>query len=490
VRVRIALSVALAAASLGVVAPSATAALDVPPRPGTDVPQPAISLPPDGRYGHALWDSWFDLSAYGYEEQEYLVSGIASAGSASAPYTTRIIVFRPDTIPGNGPEFNGTVLLDWVNVTAQFENAVDSIEAHELFLREGYAWVHVSAQAAGLDTAVVPNPLVPKKWDPERYAAISHPGDQYSFDMFSQVAKAIKHGGLHSVDPMGDLDVDYVLAAGQSQSAGRLTTYVEQHQTNADVIDGFLIHGTFGGNGPASSAVPVIHLESDADVAPGAQPNPDGNVALWEVAGAAHSGFWIGYHSVFGNGPRSQLHAAKVSRTEKERISLEAGNYGEQIHPLLAACTLAGATMPMRYATSSAIAHLADWVRHGTPAPSGPKIDTDRLGSVVAGELGNTRGGIRLAPMEVPVASYQSTVCQLGGKTIPFTEVQLLARYGSHQHYYDLFRAAVAENVDDGWLLPEDATDLLKRACDSRNRFGTPQAVAVTYCEGYASTSL
>lgn len=484
-RARVALSLVLVAVSLGVVVPNATADLDPTPRPGTNVPRPTITVPPDGRYGHALWDSWFDLSDYGYEEQEYFVSGTATAGLTSAPYTTRIIVFRPDTTPGNGPEFNGTVLLDWVNVTAQFENAVDSIEAHELLLREGYAWVHVSAQAAGLDTPVVPNPLVPKKWDPERYAAISHPGDQYSFDMFSQIAKAIKHGGFNDVDPMGGLAVDYVLAAGQSQSAGRLTAYVEQHQTKADVIDGFLIHGTFGGNGPALSPVPVIHLESDADVAPGAQPHT--NIVLWEVAGAAHSGFWIGYHSVFGNGPRSQLHAAKVSRSEKERISLEAGNYGEQIHPLLAACTLAGATMPMRYVTSAAIAHLNTWVRGGPAPTSSSKITVGAFGPV-RDSFGNAEGGMRLAPMEVPVASYQSTACQLGGKTIPFSEAQLLAMYGSHKGYYDKFSAAVAQNVTDGWLLPDDAADLLKRACDSRNRFGTPQEVAVTYCEGYAPT--
>ena len=41
-------------------------------------------------------------------------------------------------------------MLDWVNVTAQFENAVDTLEAREMLLREGWAFVHVSAQKAGL----------------------------------------------------------------------------------------------------------------------------------------------------------------------------------------------------------------------------------------------------------------------------------------------------------------------------------------------------
>lgn len=443
-----------------------------------------MTTPPDGVRGHALWDSWFDLSEFGYEEQEYFISGTATADGSTAPYTTRIIVFRPDELSGNGPDFSGVVLMDWVNVTAQFENAVDSIEAHEYLLREGHAWVHVSAQAAGLNSPV-PNPLVPKWWDPDRYADIDHPGDAYSFSMFSQIAKSLKDGGANGIDPMSELDVDYVIAAGQSQSASRLTDYVSRYQAVDDVIDGFLIHGTFGHDGPQSSPVPVIHLESDADVAPGARPNPDGNVALWEVAGTAHSDFWIGYHSVFGQGPRSQLSAPKVSMQDKEVISRTAGNYGEQVHPMLTTCTVAGATMPMRHATSSAIDHLATWVRSGTVPPSSDKIVLDRLGSIVAGEFGNAQGGIRLAPVEHPVASYVSDACQLGGVTIPFSDAQLVALYGSHREYYERFAATVADNVTEGWLLDEDADDLLRRACDARNRFGSTTLLAVDYCDGH-----
>jgi hypothetical protein len=455
---------------------------------GGSVPRPDITTPPDGSRGHALWDSWFDLAEFGYEEQEYFVSGTATAADGrTAPYTTRIIVFRPDTVPGNGPEFSGVVLMDWVNVTAQFENAVDSVEAHEYLLREGHAWVHVSAQAAGLDSPV-PNPLVPKKWDPVRYAAISHPGDEFSFSMFSQIARALRTGGGNGTDPMGELEVEHVLAAGQSQSASRLTDYIADHQRDDKVIDGFLVHGTFGHDGPPSSPVPVIHLESDADVSPTARSNPDGNVVLWEVAGTAHSDFWIGYHSVFGHGPRSQLSAPKVSRAEKEAIARTAGNYGEQLHPMLATCTLAGATMPMHHATSAAIDQLVGWVRSGTVPPSSDKIVLDRFGSLVAGEHGNAQGGIRLAPIAHPVATYLSDACQLGGITVPFTDVQLLATYGSHQAYYEAFAGTIEANVADGWLLPEDAADLLRRACDARNRFGGTTLVPAGYCQGDVSS--
>src|SRR4029077_12805285 len=87
-------------------------------------PSPKLSNPPAGLRGYPLWDSYYDLAPFGYEEQELFVSGTARAlDGSTAPYTTRIIVTRPK----DASKFNGTVLLDWVNVTAQFENAVDTM---------------------------------------------------------------------------------------------------------------------------------------------------------------------------------------------------------------------------------------------------------------------------------------------------------------------------------------------------------------------------
>ena len=72
-----------------------------------------------------MWDSWHQLEPFGYTEQELLVSGTARAADGStAPYTTRVVITRPQ----RQRDFNGAVMLEWVNVTAQFENAVDSLE--------------------------------------------------------------------------------------------------------------------------------------------------------------------------------------------------------------------------------------------------------------------------------------------------------------------------------------------------------------------------
>ena len=371
------------------------------------------------------------------------------------------------------------MLLDWVNVTAQFENPVELIYARPMLLREGYAFVHVSAQQAGL--CCLPG-FTPKLWDPVRYAAIDHPGDQYSFDMFTQIAQAFRNppapGGLDPMGSLGTARVEHVLAAGQSQSGIRLYEYLAgwlpSHPSSVGIIDGMLVHGNIGQpkSDPHPTPVPVINLLSDAEaVDDGVDPNDlDPNVRLWEVAGSAHEDHWLGYLQTAGLGPR-QFGGPQVSRAEYDAIVQAAGNYGEQITPTLATCFIGGAAMPMRYVVDSAIHQLTRWV-DGGPAPRhGPRFQFSG-GAQAKDAYGNPLGGIRLPPMDVPVASYLSTACVLSGITLPFPDLQLQQMYGSHAAYYEQMADKTDDAVTAGWLLPEDAIDLMARACAARNRFG------------------
>ena len=48
------------------------------------------------------------------------------------------------------------------------------------------------------------------------------------------------------VDVLGGLVPEHVIAIGESQSAGRLVTYVNAVHPVADIYDGFLIHSRGG----------------------------------------------------------------------------------------------------------------------------------------------------------------------------------------------------------------------------------------------------
>ena len=102
-----------------------------------------------------------ELAANGYEEQEYFASGTAMAFKAAAMpsdgkwsitptttagYKTRILVRRPT----NPAHFNGTVIVEWMNVSAG-ESAPDWDFLNPMLMRDGYAYVGVSAQALGVD---------------------------------------------------------------------------------------------------------------------------------------------------------------------------------------------------------------------------------------------------------------------------------------------------------------------------------------------------
>lgn len=410
-----------------------------------------------GIFGHAMWDSWYDIGELGYVEHEYFVSGVAASHSdqPAAEYTTRVIVRRP----AEAADFNGTVLLDWVNVTAQFENSVDTLEAHRFFLRNGYAYVHLSAQAAGLCCI----PLTPKVWDPVRYAQINHPGDDYAFDIVSQIARGFKQP--QGDDPMGGLKAQRVIAMGQSQSAIQLHQYVNQVQAQAQAIDGFLIHSDIGAGKDFGTAppAPVLHLLSDAEAEPDA-PSATDNYVLWEVAGAAHQDLWVGYHQVLGQVRRVVAQLPQMSMAQDDLLHQAAGNYGEILDPGLNVCIVAGAAFPMRFAVSAAIHHLDQWLRDGRKPPQPPRYEFTQNGTLATDDLGNALGGLRYPPIDVPVARYKSTLCELGGITVPLNALELIQRYPTHADYMAQMRAATEKSVADGYLLPADAQTLLQRA--------------------------
>jgi len=258
-----------------------------PPEPGRSAANPTVSGPVTGGNGAIVPSNLngFDLAQVGYEQSEFFLSGTASAYSSSspltsdgrwtvtpgdtAPYTTRAVVYRPQ----DPQRFNGTVVVEWLNVSGQIDGNPDWTMTHNELIREGAAWVGVSAQLVGLNAT--------KAGDPARYASLSHPGDSFSYDIFSQAGHAVRAG---SSLLLGGLTPEHVIAVGESQSASRLVTYVNAVHLLVHEYDGFLIHSRGAAGSPLSQApqasvtaptptfirddldVPVFVLQTETDV--------------------------------------------------------------------------------------------------------------------------------------------------------------------------------------------------------------------------------
>ena len=157
-------------------------------RSRTARPVPTVQGPVTGGKGAVvLGPGGFDLATVGYQQEEYFISGDATAyvadgaagerravdrleGQPPRPYTTRVVVRRPI----DAADFDGTVFVEWLNVSGGLDASPDWTYAHVELIRSGAAWVGVSAQQVGIVGGgnAVGAALALKNADPERYAAL------------------------------------------------------------------------------------------------------------------------------------------------------------------------------------------------------------------------------------------------------------------------------------------------------------------------------
>ena len=471
------ISVALSAAAL--VAGSAFAAGSAHAEPGTlEVPAPEVQgpipstvEPPGMPRDYPFMATPIDLAARGYVEEEYFISssdacaytGVGS-GTATVPavcdgsYKTRIIVRRPMS----NAAFNGTVLLEWQNVTAQYDVDHYWLESSEHIMREGYAWVGVSAQRAGVN----PNPAVPclpsfgvffgcnnlRTWSPSRYGTaggdLNIPTDSLSFDIFSHAAQSLRNPDRAGPAPMGELDVATVIALGTSQSAGRLTSYHNSvHPLQAEpVIDAFFL-GEAKTNLRTDLDVPVFRLLSEVDVAANYAPADADNYRHWEVAGASHAdaGF-----------------TDKIQGFIDQGVILQTAPVCDRSAP---------SEIPKRYTYHAAWDHMVQWVTDGVLPPIAPRIEYAN-GAIVRDALGNAKGGIALSEHAVATA-YNGTgnsggaFCTLFGVHEPFTPEQLRDLYRNQGTYVSAVARVNNDNRRASYIVAADSSESTRLAAQS-----------------------
>lgn len=410
---------------------------------------PAVDV---AEYGYVVHEFYLDGTAKSYE----LAAGERSrdgrwqtrVAKASAPFRSRLLVVRPE----RASAFNGTVIVHWQNVTAGFE--LGSVTGGEIL--NGYAWVGVSAQKIGVD-GTGENPAGLKQWDAERYGSLSHPGDAYSYDIFRQAGRALSHDREHGngVDPMGGLAVKQLVAAGASQSAHRLRTYINGVHPLDSVFDGFIPYIDFGmltpfenrTGGPSGmraqaairddldAPVLVVNSETEAEAYFGVR-EPDGDrFRFWEVAGTSH-----------------------VSVPEgSARPGLVTANW-----------------LSYQPVYDAALRHMHIWLTTGKAPPVLPRIEIEPGAppAVRRDSRGNALGGIRLPELDVPTAVHSGMGQRGGGNRFAFLYGQAhdlpgeeIARlYPSRAAYLAAYESALAKVVASGAVLPEAAEGLRARA--------------------------
>jgi hypothetical protein len=429
-----------------------------------------------------------DLAQAAYTEAEFFVAGTATAFKPTAPpgvdgawtvapdtttpYKVRMLVRRPS----DAKKFNGIVVVEWLNVTALLEGAADFMQMQEELLREGYAWVGVGAQAAGVNA---PRSGL-KDWDKTRYGSLVHPGDAYSYDIFSQATRALREPA--GVNALGGLAIRKVIATGRSQSAFRLVTYINAIHPLTHLFDGYLVHSRgasasgFKAEGLARDAenpvptgahirtdidVPVLDLQTEGDMvalrAHLTHQAPFARYRRWEIAGAAHA---------------------------------ETPRWVVEVPPPLdmgPACKDPVNSAPHHAVVKAALHALTRWVRDGVVPPQSPAIE---LGSdpaapdpIVRDTFGNAKGGIRLPQLEAPTATVdggantgaQETApggarnfCFLFGRTRLFDEATVRSLYPTHDAFVKKYSAAVDALATQGYLLKPEADAARNAARDSK----------------------
>jgi hypothetical protein len=428
--------------------------------------------------------TFFDLAAVGYQQAEYAVSGTAHAyrrrddGEGlevveEADLRSRIVVHRPV----DADRFDGTVWVEWLNVSGGLDAAPDWIFAQRELRRAGSAWIGVSAQQVGVQPGqsalgMATSPLTTT--DPERYGSLHHPGDRFSYDLYAAVGELARTGAGTILE---GLPIERVLAIGESQSAYRLTTFVNEIDALRPAFDGYLVHARGGAGADLHDGrdprrlregeptpfrdglrAPVLCLEAETDLITlgyrDARQDDAEHLVVWEVAGTSHADVYTFAVGFADDGLRPLDELAAMWRPPQEL-------FGARLHhPVNAG--------PQHWVVDAAVRALDRWVRGGDAGrpPAAPRLELSGDGFALD-EHGNARGGIRTPHVDVPAAVLSglgnggADIAFLTGRTEPFPRERLVELYGGRDAYVARFRESAEATVAAGFFVTEDLEEIV-----------------------------
>jgi hypothetical protein len=438
-----------------------------------------------GTRGRPFAGSMLDIEKLGYQEEEYLLSGIATGfhdvensfsrryglwtiePTDESEFCTRLLIYRPR----DPRAFNGSVVLLWNNVSVGHDLfGADSLELFE----NGSALACLTVQKAGIE-GLPPLRQGLAQWDPDRYGALTIASDYYSFDIFTQAARTLGPYRDTPIDPLAGLPVKHVIAQGASQSASRLATYINAIQPVEKVLDGFILSIYFGQAAPIEVGDEVINMDTSGDkisnnllmgrnlirddlgipifivnseleaMACYNVRQPDtATFRYWESAGTSHS-------SRQGREKRKLL----FERDQVTRRAIEPGVN----------------EIPMDLLYDAVFYHMQQWVAQGIEPPIQPKIEfKGNPPEIVRDNHGIAVGGIRLPQVVTPLATNSAVplsadlIALLAGSCFPFAAEKIQTLYVDKQSFITRFEAAAETAMRNGVLRPRDIPKLVAEA--------------------------
>lgn len=431
-----------------------------------------------------------DLAKVGYVEQEFIMSGNANVydwnadGSVSvktpnAPYTTRVLVRRP----ADASKFSGHVVVEPLFTARRFDWAMIDGYVRDSIIERGDAWVGVTLPAAVKAL---------QKFNPTRYASLSYANpnpteacaagpnappatadveDGLRWDAISQAGVAMKNGSL-------GFKAQYIYLTTQGGDIQTYAAAINPHTSfeNKPVYDGFVLKSP-GGPGrirrcaPAiprtdvrnaikNIGVPMILVAAQGEVAEGyRRPDSDDKAdafRIYEFAGAAHIDTWA-YRELPNAADQQAATGVPMAGTPEWPFAFRCDNEMLlQDHPL------------EKYVLDSTFANLEQWVAKGVAPPKAERIQM-KDGKVVTDQYGNGLGGIRSPYVDVPVATYVTSVagpgnCREFGRTESFDWAKRESLYGSQKGYVAKVGQSVDTLVKERWLTASDAAKIKTEA--------------------------
>jgi hypothetical protein len=392
-------------------------------------PHPTISAPVTGPGamfpGLQRVPAGTSLADQQYVVAEYFVSGTASG----KPYTTRILVRRPD----NPRRFSGVVVAEPMHASG---NSWMFYFTRIYMMRHGHISVEIAPQKAGTEATIVPS-------NPQRYAAISLPDAAQANEILAQVGALLKSNGPTS--PLSGLPVRRLIMMGTSQSAGTLRGYLPAHAAwrmpgGTPIFDGFLATSTAGMPIPTID-VPLIQVATQTEVHNGA------------AKGSA-------YRRDDGDAPGDQFRLYEIAGMP-HNDSRESPTYRPD------PCKMPVTRFPVGAMMAVALAHTIAWADKGTAPPRAERIVVEN-GALALDEHGNARGGVRNTYVDVPVAKYgvpnnadpkpgtrDDFYCGIAGYETPLAGDRLHALHTDAATYRRKVKQRLDELTKAGWFLSD-----------------------------------